>query len=76
MLNSICRRGICLPFSKGDRHQLCRVSGAAPRQGGLCSAAGWRKVSDLPERLGYNSIQSFRRAFKRVMGVSPSEYRG
>lgn len=34
------------------------------------------KVSDLPERLGYNSIQSFRRAFKRVMGVSPSEYRG
>lgn len=34
------------------------------------------KVSDLPERVGYNSIQSFRRAFKRVMGVSPSEYRG
>jgi len=33
------------------------------------------KVSDLPERVGYNSIQSFRRAFKRVMGVSPSEYR-
>ena len=28
-------------FKKGDRHQLCRVSGAAPRQGGLCSAAGW-----------------------------------
>lgn len=33
------------------------------------------KIADLPQRVGYNSIQSFRRAFKRVMGVSPSEYR-
>lgn len=34
------------------------------------------KVTEVAERVGYNSIQSFRRAFKRVMGVSPSEYRG
>ena len=33
------------------------------------------KVTDVSHMVGYNSIQSFRRAFKRVMGVSPSEYR-
>ena len=33
------------------------------------------KVSEISERTGYNSVQSFRRAFKRVTGVSPSEYR-
>lgn len=32
-------------------------------------------VTDIAERTGYNSVQSFRRAFKRVLGVSPSEYR-
>jgi AraC-like DNA-binding protein len=34
------------------------------------------RVTDIAEDVGYNSIQTFRRAFKRVMGVSPSEYRG
>ncbi len=34
------------------------------------------KVTDISAQVGYNSIQSFRRAFKRVMGISPSEYRG
>ncbi len=33
-------------------------------------------IAHIAERTGYNSVQSFRRAFKRVMGVSPSEYRG
>ena len=33
-------------------------------------------VANIAEKTGYNSVQSFRRAFKRVMGVSPSEYRG
>ncbi len=33
------------------------------------------RVSSLPEQVGYNSVQSFRRAFKRVTGVSPSKYR-
>lgn len=32
------------------------------------------KVQKVSEQVGYNSIQSFRRAFKRVLGVSPSEY--
>ncbi len=32
-------------------------------------------VAEIAERTGYNSVQSFRRAFKRVLGVSPSEYR-
>jgi len=32
------------------------------------------RVSSLPELVGYNSVQSFRRAFKRVTGVSPSKY--
>ena len=34
------------------------------------------KVVDIPDQVGYNSVQSFRRAFKRVMGIAPSEYRG
>lgn len=32
-------------------------------------------ISNIAEQVGYNSIQSFRRAFKRVMGVAPKEYR-
>ncbi|MBW7457069.1 helix-turn-helix domain-containing protein, partial [Paenibacillus sepulcri] len=32
-------------------------------------------VDDIASRVGYNSSHSFRRAFKRVMGVSPSSYR-
>ena len=32
-------------------------------------------ITDIAEQTGYNSVQSFRRAFKRVMHVSPSEYR-
>ncbi|WP_027091754.1 helix-turn-helix domain-containing protein [Cohnella thermotolerans] len=32
-------------------------------------------VDEISERVGYNSSHSFRRAFKRVMGVSPSSYR-
>lgn len=33
-------------------------------------------VNDVAEAVGYNSVQSFRRAFKRVKGVSPKELRG
>jgi len=32
-------------------------------------------ISNIAERVGYNSIQSFRRAFKKVKGVSPRELR-
>lgn len=32
-------------------------------------------VDDIAARVGYNSSHSFRRAFKRVMGVAPSAYR-
>ncbi|WP_438347700.1 helix-turn-helix domain-containing protein [Paenibacillus sp. FA6] len=32
-------------------------------------------VDEISSRTGYNSSHSFRRAFKRVMGVSPSSYR-
>ncbi|GLX68812.1 AraC family transcriptional regulator [Paenibacillus glycanilyticus] len=32
-------------------------------------------VDEIAERVGYNSAHSFRRAFKRVMGVAPSSYR-
>jgi AraC-like DNA-binding protein len=32
-------------------------------------------VDEIAERVGYNSSHSFRRAFKRVWGVSPSSYR-
>lgn len=31
-------------------------------------------VKGVSEKVGYNSDNSFRRAFKRIMGVSPSEY--
>lgn len=32
-------------------------------------------VDEIAVRVGYNSSHSFRRAFKRLMGVSPSTYR-
>lgn len=32
-------------------------------------------VDEIAELVGYNSAHSFRRAFKRVMGVAPSSYR-
>ena len=32
-------------------------------------------ISEIGERVGYNSVQSFRRAFKRIQGVSPSAMR-
>jgi len=32
-------------------------------------------VNQVAELVGYNSVQSFRRAFKRVQGVSPKEAR-
>jgi AraC-like DNA-binding protein len=32
-------------------------------------------ISQIAEEVGYNSIQSFRRAFKKVKGVSPSKFR-
>jgi len=34
-----------------------------------------RTVNEVAEEVGYNSAQSFRRAFKRVKGVSPKEVR-
>ena len=33
-------------------------------------------VAAIAERVGYNSVQSFRRAFKKVKNVSPKEMRG
>lgn len=32
-------------------------------------------INDIAEMVGYNSVQSFRRAFKRIKGVSPSSLR-
>lgn len=29
-------------------------------------------INDIAEKVGYNSVQSFRRAFKKIKGVSPS----
>ena len=33
------------------------------------------KITDITEAVGYTSDVSFRRAFKKITGVSPSEYR-
>ena len=33
------------------------------------------RISDLSAMVGYNSDISFRRAFKKVTGVTPGEYR-
>jgi AraC-like DNA-binding protein len=32
-------------------------------------------IIEVSEKVGYNSVQSFRRAFKRIKGVSPSAMR-
>ena len=33
------------------------------------------KIAEISEMVGYNSVQSFRRAFKRVLGIKPTEFR-
>lgn len=33
------------------------------------------KITDISSMVGYNSVQTFRRAFKRVLGIKPTEYR-
>ena len=33
------------------------------------------KIWDIAEAVGYTSDTSFRRAFKRITGVTPGEYR-
>lgn len=33
------------------------------------------KMQQISEQVGYNSVESFRRAFKRLTGVAPSEYK-
>ena len=32
-------------------------------------------VSQIAERCGYNNLRTFHRNFRRIMGVSPQEYR-
>jgi YesN/AraC family two-component response regulator len=32
-------------------------------------------INTISEKVGYNSVQSFRRAFKKVKGISPKELR-
>jgi two-component system, response regulator YesN len=34
-----------------------------------------RKIQDLIEDVGYTNVYSFRRAFKKITGLSPSQYR-
>ncbi|MBN2626309.1 MAG: AraC family transcriptional regulator [Spirochaetales bacterium] len=34
-----------------------------------------RKIQDLIEDVGYSNVYSFRRAFKKITGLSPSQYR-
>lgn len=36
---------------------------------------GQLKMIEIAEQTGYNSVESFRRAFKRISGVAPSEYK-
>ena len=36
---------------------------------------GKLKIADIAEKVGYTNDQTFRRAFKRVMGVSPTAYK-
>ena len=36
---------------------------------------GDMKITDIPKEVGYNSDMSFRRAFKKVYGVTPSGMR-
>ena len=39
-------------------------------------ASSDKTIVEIAEKTGYNSVYSFRRAFKRMMHKSPSDYRG
>ncbi|MGI6254443.1 MAG: helix-turn-helix domain-containing protein [Acutalibacter sp.] len=66
-LNKFIHDNLGLSFS--DLLECTRLEAACSllRQGGLT-------VKTIAEQTGYASDASFRRAFKRVLGVSPSEY--
>ena len=66
-LSAIFKKEICTNFA--EYLEQLRIREACRR------LAEGEKVTDVSAQVGYNSIQSFRRAFKRVMGLSPSEYR-
>jgi two-component system response regulator YesN len=34
-----------------------------------------RKISDVAEQIGYGNVDYFRKIFKDIVGMSPSEYR-
>lgn len=50
--------------------EQCRMEAATQllREGSL-------GINDIAEKVGYNSVESFRRAFKRVMRTPPSSYK-
>lgn len=67
-LSSIFKEGAGINF--GEFLEQIRIETACR----LLNEEG-HSISDIAQQVGYNSIQSFRRAFKRVMGLSPREYR-
>ncbi|MFC5653288.1 helix-turn-helix domain-containing protein [Paenibacillus solisilvae] len=44
-------------------------------QAAVLLSANDQTIDEIASRVGYNSSHTFRRAFKRVMGASPSSYR-
>lgn len=66
-LSSIFKEEMGINF--GDYLENIRIEAACDM------LRGGALVAVVAEKTGYNSVQSFRRAFKRVKKVSPSEYK-
>ena len=53
---------------------MSRYNIETAKSAGFCF--GVKRAVEIAEKTGYNSVYSFRRAFKRMMHKSPSDYRG
>ena len=64
-------------FPPGDGHYLCGLldQGAHPQEPWELLVNSQDKIYEITEKVGYSSQHYFCNVFKKIMGVSPAEYR-